>query len=114
MPHIYQLLTQDEQDEIIAEYIKAQERELFCHELNLQRFEQMLPALPEGEWKQRIKQLHTETIARISEVESIMKATVKQAPPTERLQAAMERVKAKEQARLGSQPGGGVQPVSGV
>jgi hypothetical protein len=88
----YQLLTQEEQDEIIATFLKAQERDLFTHRLNLQRFEAMLPSLPAGEFKQRIQQLRNETIDRIGEVEAIIEKTLPQAPPVERMQAAIARV----------------------
>ena len=88
----YRLLTQEEQDEIIAVYLKAQERDLFTHKLNLQRFEAMLPSLPNGEFKQRIQQLRNETIERIAEVEAIIEKTLPQAPPVERMQAAIARV----------------------
>jgi ferritin-like metal-binding protein YciE len=88
----YQLLTQEEQDEIIAAFLKAQERDLFTHRLNLQRFEAMLPSLPAGEFKQRIQQLRNETIDRIAEVEAIIEKTLPQAPPIERMKAAIARV----------------------
>jgi ferritin-like metal-binding protein YciE len=88
----YQLLTQEEQDEIIATFLKAQERDLFTHRLNLQRFEAMLPSLPAGEFKQRIQQLRNETIDRIAEVEAIIEKTLPQAPPVERMQEAIARV----------------------
>jgi ferritin-like metal-binding protein YciE len=88
----YQLLTQEEQDEIVAAFLKAQERDLFTHRLNLQRFEAMLPSLPAGEFKQRIQQLRNETIDRIAEVEAIIEKTLPQAPPVERMKAAITRV----------------------
>jgi hypothetical protein len=88
----YQLLTQEEQDEIIAAYLKAQERDLFTHRLNLERFEAMLPSLPPGEFKQRIQQLRNETIDRIAEVEAIIEKTLPQAPTRERMLAAIARV----------------------
>lgn len=87
----YQLLTQDEQDEIIATYLKAQERDLFTHKLNLQRFEAMLASLPAGEFKDQIQRLRNETIARIGEVEAIIEKTLPQAPPVARMQAAIAR-----------------------
>mgnify|MGYP001034677711 CR=1 FL=1 len=99
----YQLLTQDEQDEIVAVFLKAQERDLFTHRLNLQRFEAMLPDLPAGEFKERIQRLRTETIERIREVEEILAKTLPQAPPKERLEAAIQRVEQKELAARGIQ-----------
>jgi hypothetical protein len=92
----YRLLTQEEQDEIVATFLKAQERDLFTHRLNLQRFEAMLPSLPAGEFKQRIQQLRNETIERIGEVEAIIEKTLPQAPPVERMQAAIARVEQRE------------------
>ena len=94
----YRLLTQEEQDEIVATFLKAQERDLFTHRLNLQRFETMLPTLPPGEFKQRIQQLRSETIERIAEVEAIIEKTLPQAPPVERMRAAIARV---EQRAMG-------------
>ena len=92
----YRLLTQEEQDEIIAMYLKSQERDLFTHRLNLQRFEAMLPSLPAGEFKQRIQQLRNETIDRIAEVEAIIEKTLPQAPPVERMRAAIARAEQRE------------------
>ena len=94
----YRLLTQEEQDEIVATFLKAQERDLFTHRLNLQRFEAMLPTLPPGEFKDQIQRLRNETIARIGEVEAIIEKTLPQAPPVERMQAAIARV---EQRAMG-------------
>lgn len=90
----YKLLTQDEQDEITASFLIAQERDLFCHQLNKERFTEMLKSLPEGDWKKRIKTLSDDTDKRIIEVDSLIKAT--KLPSTERLNAALQRVKAKE------------------
>lgn len=87
----YQLLTQDEQDEIVATFLKAQERDLFTHKLNLERFEAMLASLPAGEFKDQIQRLRNETIARIGEVEAIIEKTLPQAPPVARMQAAIAR-----------------------
>jgi ferritin-like metal-binding protein YciE len=97
----YQLLTQEEQDEIIATFLKAQERDLFVHNLNRQRFEDMLGTLPAGEFRQRIQQLKAETEQRISEVDAIIKSTAKQLPPQARLQAAAQRIAAREEAARG-------------
>ena len=99
----YQLLTQEEQDEIVAAFLKAQERNLFTHRLNLQRFEAMLPDLPAGEFKDQIKRLRDQTLSRITEVEEIIAKTLPQAPPKARLEAAIQRVEQREQAARGIQ-----------
>ena len=93
----YKVLTQEEQDEIVVEFMKAQERDEFTHSLNLERFEQMLSTMPECTWKQRIVQLKDETQVRLNEVQSILKATALQMPPADRLEKAKLRMKAKEE-----------------
>jgi len=91
----YQFLSQEEQDEIIVEYLKAQERDHFCHRINLERFDAMLQSLPEGEFKNHIVNLREETAKRLIEVNSIIGATKRQLPPQERLDAAKARLAAK-------------------
>ena len=92
----YKILTQDEQDEIIVSFLHAQERDEFCHQLNLARFDQMLSSLPEGKYKERITQLRNETNERLNEVTSIIAATQAQIPPKERVDAATARIAAKK------------------
>lgn len=92
MPREYRLLTDEEKDEILADFLKAQERDLFCHELNLARYEEMLPNLPNGTFKQQIQKLRAETAARIGEVEAVIAATERQLPAVERLKAAEARM----------------------
>ncbi|GIV04038.1 MAG: hypothetical protein KatS3mg015_2868 [Fimbriimonadales bacterium] len=99
--YTYQALTQEEMDDIVVEFLKAQERDLFVHNLNRQRFDDMLQTLPPGEFRQRIQQLKAETEQRISEVDTIIKSTAKQLPPQTRLQAAAQRIAAREQAARG-------------
>jgi len=44
----YEILTQEEQDEIVVSYLHSQERDEYCHEINLNRFNEMLATLPAG------------------------------------------------------------------
>ena len=97
----YEILTQGEQDEIVVEYLHAQERDEFCHQLNLARFNQMLSSLPEGKFKERIAQLRNDTNERLNEVTGIKNATVAQLPSKERVDAAIGRIAAKEAAARG-------------
>ena len=94
----YQLLTEEERDAIIVEFMKAQERDKFCHEINLQRYEAMLRTLPDGEWKNSIQKLRDETVERLGEVNSIIEATKPQVPPVERISKALQKLEARQVA----------------
>ncbi len=94
----YEILSQEEQDEIIVSYLHAQERDEFCHQLNMARFDAMLPSLPAGKFKERIAQLRNDTQERLVEVTGIKTATLAQLPPKERVDAAKARIAAKEAA----------------
>ncbi|KKM64549.1 hypothetical protein LCGC14_1500320 [marine sediment metagenome] len=91
---VYQVLTQDEQDDIKVSFLLSQERDKYCHELNLERYAAMLEALEDGEWKTRVTKLHDETAGRLAEVDSIIAATLPQMPASERIEAAKLRLKA--------------------
>ena len=91
----YQVLSQDEQDDIVVGFMLSQERDKFCHELNLGRYESMLPGLPDGEWKERVTQLRSETANRLVEVNSIIEASINKLPPPERLELARQRLQAR-------------------
>ena len=91
----YQVLSQDEQDDIVVSFMLSQERDKFCHELNLGRYDSMLPSLPDGEWKERVTQLRSETANRLVEVNSIIEASINKLPPAARLEAAKQRLQAK-------------------
>ena len=95
----YQVLSQEEQDDIIVSFLLSQERDEFCHQLNLERYKQMLTVLPEGAWKSQVTKLRDETSKRLEEVKSISAATIAQLPPAERIETAKQRLKAKEAAR---------------
>jgi len=88
----YQVLNQDEQDEIIVSFMLSQERDKFCHDLNLARYDAMLESLSDGKWKDRIVVLRAETLERLAEVNSIIQATKPQLPTAERIEAAKTRL----------------------
>jgi len=94
----YQLLTQDEQDDIKVAFMLSQERDKYCHELNKERYEAMLQTLEDGEWKKRVEKLHAETVSRLAEVDSIIAATLPQMPSQERIDASMVRLEAAKAA----------------
>ena len=102
-PRTYQfkLLSQQEQDEMLAVTLLAQERDLYAHLLNLDRFNEMLQTLPAGEFRDRITQLRDETQSRIAEVSSIIEALEPQLPPPARLATAKARLEQREQQAQG-------------
>lgn len=96
----FQVLSQDEQDDIMTNFLLAQERDLFCHQTSLARYDAMLVSLPDGPFKTRIQGLRTDTQSRIDEVNAIIAASQNQIPPSERLQAAMSRLSSTTPAAL--------------
>ena len=91
----YQVLSQDEQDDIVVSFMRSQERDKFCHELNKERYQSMLETLEPGEWKNRVVQLHADTVKRLAEVDSIIEASTPSMPPPERVEAAKQRLLAR-------------------
>jgi hypothetical protein len=91
----YMVLTQDDQDEIMQQFLEAQERDLFCFRVNLERYDNIIKSSVSAAFGKRITQLRAETLSRIEEVEAIISASDAQIPPAERLSAAKARVAAK-------------------
>jgi predicted naringenin-chalcone synthase len=60
---------------IKIEYLEAQERDHWVHQLNKARYEAMLPGLAVGPFRTRVQQLLAETDSRLEEVEAIILAT---------------------------------------
>jgi len=102
----YDLLTQEEQDDIVIGFLRAQQLDHFTHTLNLARYKDMLAMLPARgatnykdfsgnaiTWKQRVQILHDETVDRIAEVEAIITATEKAAPVGVARANALRRIK---------------------
>lgn len=91
----YQVLSQDEQDDIIVSFMHGQERDKYCHELNLQRYTEMLKTLEAGKWRDRVLKLQEETNSRLAEVNSIIDVTKAQMPTPEHIAAAKQRLATK-------------------
>ncbi|MBA7484016.1 hypothetical protein ES707_19535 [subsurface metagenome] len=90
----YQVLTQDEKDDIIVSFMRGQERDKYCHELNLARYTEMLKTLEPGKWRDRVSKLKDDTVSRLVEVDSTIAATAAQMPPAGRVTAAKQRLEA--------------------
>jgi len=104
MARNYKLLTDDDKDEIMAQFLLAQERDIYCHEVNVVRFEKMIAKLKERDDFDEIKNKQfykllerntSDTKDRIVEIEAIIECSDKDMPSIERMKKAMERVKAK-------------------
>ena len=88
----YLVLGEDEQDDIVVSFMLAQERDKYCHELNIARYEAMLAKLGPGQWRDRISKLRDESTQRLSEVNSIIEESKIQMPPKARIDAAKIRI----------------------
>lgn len=85
-------LSQNEQDDILVRTFKAQETDLFTHQTNKTRLEDMLLILAPGPFRESIVNLLSQTDARISEVQAIVDSTAKQLPDAARIAAALSRI----------------------
>ena len=95
MAYQFKVLEQNEQDDIIVSFLLTQERDKYCHQLNLNRYDEILKTLSDGKWKKKITMLRIESAERLAEVDSIIAATERQLPPDKRFQAAKSRLKQK-------------------
>ena len=99
MSYTFKALSQDEQDDIVVAYFTGLERDKFSHEINLNRFDAMLPNLPDGDFKKRISELRADTASRLVEVDALIAATEAQIPPADRLTASQQRISSKAAAQ---------------
>jgi len=93
----YLLLEEDEKHEHLANFLLAQERDHYLHTINKERYEKMLEHLPQGDFRNRIHKLHSETCSRIEEVTAIIEATMKDVPTEDTLKSALARAQLKQQ-----------------
>jgi hypothetical protein len=94
---IYQVLSQDAQDETMVLFMLSQERDHHIHTVNKERYEAILKTLGPGDFRKRIEQLLAETEQRLAEVEVIIAATTPQLPTSAKIEAALTRAKGKGQ-----------------
>jgi hypothetical protein len=100
MNYEYKLLTQDERDEMLAQTLKAQETDLFMHTSNKERFLEMIDLLPEDNLFRKKLEKEIEVIdSRLIEVSTIIETLEHQLPDNQRLQAAMTRIKERDNNR---------------
>ena len=103
----YDLLTDDEADEILAELLYVQERDLFSHRTNRERYISLLAdesIKQSPQFVSRLQNLLEQTDARILEVESIRNAIKPQLPDRTRLLSAYARVKDRNSSLRPDQP----------
>ena len=93
----YKALSQKEKNKIVVEFLLAQERDHFCHTINLDRYNGILadPTLGEGEFKAKILELKRDTETRIAEVERIIANTVGQLPSQPEIDAIIAEIDEK-------------------
>lgn len=95
-PKLYRTLPAEDQHDILIEFYQAQERDHYCHSLNLTRYDDLLRTLPADDpFRLRIDTLRAETVSRLAEVTAILDRTSAQLPTAAEVDAALARLKAK-------------------
>ena len=92
----YDLISQEEQDNMLVQTLRSQQMDHYVHSLNAARYRSIIASAADGPWKGRITEMLAETESRIGEVESIVAALLPQMPPEGRKVAAVARIKAAE------------------
>ena len=95
---IYTQLTQEYQDDVIAEALYSREREHFHYDVDRKNFIEMLKTLPAGEYKDQIQKRANETASRMNEVDTIYVALETTGPKGQAMTDAIVRTKAKRDA----------------
>ena len=99
MAYQYRHLSLDERDDMLVATMVAQERDLFMHIVNLERFEAIIAAAGTASpFTTRIAEEIPVVRSRIAEVSAIIAALEPQMPPEARADAAAARLKAREAA----------------
>ena len=98
MAYQYRHLSLDERDDMLVATMQAQERDLFTHTINLERFEAIAAAGAASPFTTRIAAEIPVVRSRIAEVSAIIAALEPQMPPKARADTAAARLKAREAA----------------
>ena len=71
----YKKLDVKEKTAVVNDFLRAQEMDHYCHTLNAGRYRKILedPELPDGEFKEKIQKLLSDTEARLAEVGLIIR-----------------------------------------
>ena len=102
----YTHVSQEYQDDLIAQAIMSREAEHFHYNFDLQNFQHMLENMAPGDPHQKeIEDRIASTIREMTKVEKIHAALVAQKPDGDRYQAALSRVQAKQAAELAAASG---------
>jgi len=77
----YLVLTDQEKNDIVVAFLLAQERDHFCHSINLDRYNNILKTISTDDpFYSRVQQLQKETVERLNEVTAILTTTATQLP----------------------------------
>lgn len=89
---IYTQLLVDYKYEVIAEAVHGREIEHFHYDFDRVNFEHLLETLPDGEYKENLRQRHSDTLKQIATVDAIHKALMAQVDDVAAYAEAVERV----------------------
>lgn len=94
----YEQLSQEYQDDVLADALYAREVEWFHYNFDRVNFEHLLLSLPPGEYRSGIERKLSSTIVQMNAVELIYAALKSQITDVVAHSAAVSRVSAKREA----------------
>jgi hypothetical protein len=98
----YIVLNEDEKNEILINTLLAQERDHFCYERNVERYTNLIPTLPEGEYKDKISALLITEQKALENTEATLAHTQAQLPSDANVLAeAIDKYKTKQLVQQG-------------
>lgn len=106
----FKVLDPAEQDDTIVATLLAQERDLHAFLADKARLERMLANGITGAWRTQIERRLQEVNERIEQVVSIIEAMQEELPPSNRLQAAKQRILQREKLARGEIAPGSTTP----
>jgi len=93
-------ITDEEKEDMIIQTLRGLEMDLYIHNLNKERYQDMIPNLPEGPFKVRIQGEITTINSRLVEVNTSLTALDKQMPAGIDVAVVLTRLKAREEAAV--------------
>ena len=92
-------ITPEEKEDMLIQTLRGQEMDLYIHNLNKERFQDIVASLPEdNEFRKKLESEILVIDSRLAEVNAVITALDKQLPEGINVAVVMARLKAKEEA----------------
>jgi len=92
-------ITPEEKEDMLIQTLRGQEMDLYIHNLNKERFQDIVDSLPaDNEFRKKLESEILVIDSRLAEVTSVITALDKQLPKGIDVPVVMARLKAKEEA----------------